>query len=404
MSKLTLRDLEVRGRRVLLRVDFNVPIEEKNGEIVITDDTRMRESLPTINYLREQGAKTILMAHFGRPKGKPVEKYSLRPVGVALHNLIDHPVAFSHDCIGADAEKIVAEMKDGDVTLLENLRFHAGEEANDPSFAESLARLSDGLYVNDAFGAAHRAHASTAGVTKFVRQAAMGFLMEKELKYLQDELDDPARPFLVILGGSKVSDKIGVIKALLDKADTILICGAMANTFLEAQGMDMGRSKVERDKLGLARELIDLAKAKNVRLLLPIDLLGAEEIKPGASTRQSGRLGPGYDVPGGWQAVDIGPETIALFRSEIGHARTILWNGPPGIFEIREFSAGTEAIAEALADSHATTIIGGGDSVTAVKQAGLADKMTFISTGGGASLELIEGKELPGVAALTEKE
>ena len=403
MSKLSVRDLDVRGKRVLMRVDFNVPTEERGGAIVITDDTRMRESLPTINYLREQGAKTILMAHFGRPKGKPVEKYSLRPVGVALHDLINHPVAFSHDCIGADAEKIVADMKDGDVTLLENVRFYAAEEANDLTFAESLAKLSDGIYVNDAFGAAHRAHASTAGVTKFVKQAAMGFLMEKELKYLKEELAQPAKPFLVILGGGKVSDKIGVIKALMEKADTILICGAMANTFLEAEGIHMGSSRVERDKLDLARELMDLAKQKNVRLLLPIDLLGAEEIKPGAATRHTGRLSHDYDVPEGWQAVDIGPDTIALFESEIARAKTILWNGPPGIFEIKEFSAGTEAVTVALAKSNATTIIGGGDSVTAVKQAGLADKMTFISTGGGASLELIEGKELPGVAALTEK-
>jgi phosphoglycerate kinase len=403
MPKLTVRDLEVYGKRVLVRVDFNVPTEERNGDILITDDTRIRESLPTINYLREHGAKTILMAHFGRPKGRPVEKYSLRPVGVALHNLIDHPVAFSHDCIGPDAEKIVSDMKEGDVTLLENVRFHAEEEANDPAFAESLAKLSDGLYVNDAFGAAHRAHASTAGVTKFVRQAAMGFLMEKELKYLQEELAHPARPFLVILGGSKVSDKIGVIKALLDKADTILICGAMANTFLEAEGVHMGSSRVERDKLDLARELIALAKEKHVRLLLPIDVLGAEEIKPGSATRHSGRISHDYNIPDGWKAVDIGPLTIALFKNEIAAAKTILWNGPPGIFEIEEFSAGTEAIAEALAESNAVTIIGGGDSVTAVRQSGLADKMTFISTGGGASLELLEGKELPGVASLTEK-
>jgi len=403
MSKLTLRDLDVRGKRVLVRVDFNVPTEERDGEIVITDDTRMRASLPTIEYLREQGAKTILMAHFGRPRGQPVAKYSLRPIGLALHNLINHPVAFSHDCIGADAEKIVADMKEGDVTLLENVRFYAGEEANDPMFGESLAKLSDGLYVNDAFGAAHRAHSSTAGVTKFVRQAAMGFLMEKELKYLGEELAQPARPFLVILGGSKVSDKIGVIKALLEKADTILIGGAMANTFLEAQGIHMGSSRIERDKLDLARELLELAQAKNVRFLLPIDLLGAEEIEPGAATRQSGRISHDYNIPEGWQAIDIGAQTITLFQSEIARAKTILWNGPVGVFEIPEFSAGTLAIANALAQSNATTIIGGGDSVTAVNQAGVADKMTFISTGGGASLELIEGKELPGVAALTEK-
>jgi phosphoglycerate kinase len=403
MKKLSVRDLDVRGKRVLLRVDFNVPMETRNGQLVITDDTRMRESLPTINFLREHGAKTILMAHLGRPKGQPVEKYSLRPVGLALHDLIGHSVAFSHECIGADAEAIVKDMKDGDVTLLENLRFYAGEEANDPMFAEALAKLSDGLYVNDAFGTAHRAHASTAGVTKFVKQAAMGFLMEKELQYLEDELASPAKPFLVILGGAKVSDKIGVIKVLMDKADTILICGAMANTFLEAEGVGMGSSKVERDKFHLAHELVQLAKEKGVRFLLPIDILGAEEIKAGAATRHSGRISPTYNIPDGWQAVDIGPLTIALFKSEIARAKTILWNGPPGIFEIQEFSAGTEAIAEALAESKATTIIGGGDSVTAVTQAGLADKMTFISTGGGASLELIEGKELPGVAALSER-
>ncbi len=402
MSKLSLRDLDVRGKRLLVRVDFNVPTEERDGKIVITDDTRIQESLPTINYLREGGAKTILMAHFGRPKGKPNEKYSLRPVGLALHDLIGHPVAFSHDCIGADAEAIVREMKEGDVTLLENLRFHAEEEANDPKLAESLGKLSDGLYVNDAFGAAHRAHASTAGVTKFVRQAAMGFLMEKELKYLHEELAQPAKPFLVIMGGGKVSDKIGVIKALMEKADTFLICGAMANTFFKAQGIPVGASRVEADKLDLARELLELAEKKGVKLILPIDALETPEIKAGAETHQTGRLSPNDGVRDGWQAVDLGPESIRLFQSEIARAKTILWNGPPGIFEIADFAAGTRAIAEAMAKSDAVTIIGGGDSVTAVKQAGFADKMTFISTGGGASLELIEGKDLPGVAALTD--
>ncbi len=402
MSKLTLRDLEVRGKRVLVRVDFNVPTEERDGTIVITDDTRMRESLPTINYLRAQGAKTILMAHFGRPKGKPVEKYSLRPVGLALHDLIDHPVAFSHNCIGADAEAIVADMKEGGVTLLENLRFHAEEEANDPQFAEALANLSDGLYVNDAFGAAHRAHTSTAGVPKFVRQAALGFLMEKELKYLLEELAQPAKPFLVIMGGAKVSDKIGVIKALMEKADAFLICGAMANTFFKAQGIPIGASRVEADKIELARELLELAQKKGVKFLLPIDALETDEIKAGAATHETGRLSPKDGVRDGWQAVDLGRESIRLFQDEIARAKTILWNGPPGIFEIPDFASGTIAIAEALARTNATTIIGGGDSVTAVKQAGLADKMTFISTGGGASLELIEGKELPGIAALSD--
>ncbi len=402
MNKLTLRELDVRGKRVLVRVDFNVPVEEHGDHVHLTDDTRIRESLPTIRHLREQGARTILMAHFGRPKGQPVEKYSLRPVGLHLHDLIDHPVAFSHDCIGADAEKIVAEMKEGDVTLLENVRFYAGEEANDPMFAESLAKLGD-LYVNDAFGAAHRAHASTAGITKFVGKSAMGFLMEKELKYLKGELDRPAKPFLVIMGGSKVSDKIGVIKALLEKADTILIGGAMANTFFKAQGIPVGASRVEADKTGLANELLDLAKKKGVRFLLPVDVIQTREIKAGAKTENTSRLSAESGIGEGWQAVDIGRESVALFEKEIAHAKTILWNGPVGIFEIPEFAQGTNAIAQALAQTDATTIIGGGDSVTAVHQAGLAEKMTFISTGGGASLELIEGKELPGVAALTDK-
>jgi 3-phosphoglycerate kinase len=402
MAKLTVRDLDVRDRHVLVRVDFNVPLEERSGEMVITDDTRIRESLPTINYLREQGAKTILMSHLGRPKGKPTPKYSLRPIGMMLHNLINHPVVFSHDCIGADAEKIVQSLCPADVALLENLRFYAGEEANDPMFAEALAKLGE-LYVNDAFGAAHRAHASTAGITKFVARAAMGLLMEKELKYLQGELEDPAKPFVVILGGAKVSDKIGVIKALMEKADTILIGGAMANTFWKAQGVPVGKSKVEEDKLDLARELLSLAKNKKVNFLLPVDALETQEIRAGAQTRNTGRVTAQHGIDEGWMAVDIGHATIALFTEEIAKGKTILWNGPMGIFEISDFAEGTFAIAEALAQSHGTTIIGGGDSVTAVKQAGLADKMTFISTGGGATLELLEGKELPGVAALSDK-
>jgi phosphoglycerate kinase len=402
MNKLSVRDLEVRGKRVLVRVDFNVPTEERDGQIAITDDTRIQESLPTINYLREKGAKTILMAHFGRPKGKPVDKYSLRPVADHLHTLISHPVAFSHDTIGKIPEEIIAHMNEGDVTLLENVRFHPGEEANDPVFAEALAKLGD-LYVNDAFGAAHRAHASTAGITKFVPQSAMGFLMEKEIQYLSHELAEPEIPFVVILGGSKVSDKIGVIKALMEKADAILIGGAMANTFWKAQGVPIGSSRAEADKLDLARELVDLAKKKGIRFLLPVDALEAQKIEPGAKARNTSRVTPKHGITDGWQAVDIGHATISLFEDEIAKAKTILWNGPVGIFEIPAFATGTIAIAEALARSKATTIIGGGDSVTAVKQAGLADKMTFISTGGGASLELIEGKELPGIAALSDR-
>jgi len=402
MTKLTLRDLDVRGKRVLVRVDFNVPTEERDGQVAITDDTRIRESLPTINYLREQGAKTILMAHFGRPKGKPVAKYSLRPVADYLHTLIDHPVAFSHDTIGKIPEEIIGHMNEGDVTLLENVRFDPGEEANDPAFAEALAKLGD-LYVNDAFGAAHRAHASTAGITRFVSQSAMGFLMEKEIQYLSGELAKPAKPFVVILGGSKVSDKIGVIKALMGKADAILIGGAMANTFWKAQGVPIGASRVEADKLDLAREILGLAKEKGVRFLLPVDALEAQKIEPGATARNTSRVTPTHGITDGWQAIDIGRATVSLFEDEIAKAKTILWNGPVGIFEIPAFAVGTIAIAEALARSKATTIIGGGDSVTAVKQAGLADKMTFISTGGGASLELIEGKELPGIAALSDR-
>jgi 3-phosphoglycerate kinase len=402
MNKLSLRDLDVRGKRVLVRVDFNVPTEERAGQIQIADDTRIRESLPTINYLREHGAKTILMSHMGRPKGQRVEKYSLRPIADYLHTLINHPVAFSRDTIGVEPEEIIANMQEGDAALLENLRFQPEEEANDPKFGEALAKLGD-IYVNDAFGTAHRAHASTAGITKFIKQSAMGFLMEKELKYLHEELDDPAKPFLVIMGGAKVSDKIGVLKALMEKADTILLGGAMANTFFKAQGIPIGKSRVEADKLDLANELIDLAKKRGVRLILPVDVVETQEIRIGATIQNTPRLSPKCGVTDGWQAVDIGSATIVLFQEEIAKAKTILWNGPVGIFEIPDFAEGTFAIAEALAESNATTIIGGGDSVTAVKQAGLAEKMTFISTGGGASLELLEGKELPGVAALTDK-
>jgi phosphoglycerate kinase len=402
MAKLSLRDVDVRGKRVLTRVDFNVPIKEDGDKIAITDDTRIREALPTINYLREQKAKTILMSHFGRPKGRPVKKYSLRPVGDYLHNLIKHPIAFAHETIGKIPDEIGAGMKEGDVTLLENLRFQPEEEANNPKFAAALAELGD-VYVNDAFGTAHRAHASTAGIAMFIETRAMGFLMEKELKYLHEELDKPEKPFVVIMGGAKVSDKIGVLKALMQKADTILIGGAMANTFFKAEGIPIGASRVEADKTNLATELVDLSKQRGVKLLLPIDVIEAQEIRAGAKTKNTSRLSRDSGITEGWQAVDVGKATIALFQEEIAKGKTILWNGPVGIFEIPDFAEGTIAIAEALAKSGATTVIGGGDSVTAVKQAGLADKMTFISTGGGASLELLEGKELPGVTALSDK-
>ena len=325
MAKLSLRDLDVRGKRVLVRVDFNVPIETRGGKIRITDDTRIRESLPTINYLREHGAKTILMSHFGRPKGKPVEKYSLRPIGDYLHSLIHQPVIFSHDTIGEVPAKIVEHMANGDVALLENLRFQPGEETNDPAFAKALAELGD-LYGNDAFGAAHRAHASTAGITKFVAKSAMGLLMEKELKHLRDGLDKPAKPFVVILGGVKVSDKIGVLNALMEKADTILIGGAMANTFLKTEGIPVGASRVESDKLDLARQLLDTAKKRGVKFLVPIDAVEAEEIQPGARMRNTSRLSQQHGITEGWQAVDIGAATIALYQDEIAKAETILWN------------------------------------------------------------------------------
>src|SRR2546421_5803696 len=402
MAKLSVRDVDVRRKRVLTRVYFNVTIKDNGDNIEITDYTRIREALPTINYLREQKAKAILMSHVGRPKGKRVQKYTLRPIGDHLHTLINQPVIFSHDTIGQVPEKIIASMQDGDVALLQNLRFQPEEEANDPKFAESLAKLGD-LYVNDAFGAAHRAHTSTAGITKFISKAAMGFLMEKELRYLHEELDRPGRPFVVIMGGAKVSDKIGVLKALMEKADTILICGAMANTFFKAQGIPIGASRVEADKIDLANELLALAKKRDVKLVLPVDAIIAQEVRAGAPSRESGQLTLDHGIRDGWQNLDAGRETIAHFEAEIAIAKTILWNGPLGVFEIPDFAKGTFAIAHALARSNATTIIGGGDSVTAVRQAGVADKMTFISTGGGASLELLEGKELPGVAALTDK-
>jgi phosphoglycerate kinase len=385
-----------------MRVDFNVPTEEKEGRIVITDDTRIRESLPTIELLRQKGARVILMAHFGRPKGKPAPKYSLRPVADHLHTLINHPVAFSPEVIGKVPEEIITAMRPGDVCLLENVRFHAEEEENEDAFARELAKLGD-VYVNDAFGAAHRAHASTAGIAKFVPVAAMGLLMEKELKYLVDELASPARPFVVILGGSKVSSKITVIKSLMEKADTIIIGGAMAYTFFLAQEIKVGKSLVEPDKVDLAKEILALAAQKGVKFILPVDTLEADAVKPGATTRDTPPLTPETGVTDGWEGVDIGRESITLFEREIASAKTILWNGPVGIFEIPDFSRGTRAIAEAIANSGAKSIVGGGDSVTAVKQFGLAEKMTFISTGGGASLELLEGRELPGVAALTDK-
>jgi 3-phosphoglycerate kinase len=402
MAKVSVRDLALRGKRVLLRVDFNVPTEEKDGLTRITDDTRIRESLPTIQHLRQAGAKVIVMAHFGRPKGMVNPKYTLKPVAAHLSGILGEEVLFSPEVVGAVPASMIAEMHEGQVLLLENVRFHAAEEANEADFAKALAGLGD-VYVNDAFGAAHRAHASTAGIASHVPQAAMGLLMERELQYLQGELKNPARPFVVILGGSKVSDKIGVIKALMEKADTFLIGGAMAYTFFRALGIPTGKSRVEADKVDLAKEILKLAEAKGVRFLLPSDNMETQEINAAATPRPTGLVSPQKGISDDWEAVDIGPDTVARYRQEIASAKTILWNGPVGIFELPPFAHGTRSIAEAVAASAAVSIIGGGDSVTAVKRFGLGDEVSFCSTGGGASLELLEGKVLPGVAALTEK-
>lgn len=402
MPKKTIRDLDLTGKRALVRVDFNVPLDHKDGAATVTDDTRIRESLPTINYLREKGAKVILMSHLGRPKGKPSPEFSLRPVADYLHTLIGHPVAFSTDVTGEVPEKIIAAMHPGDVTVLENVRFEAGEEKNDATLAKQLAALGD-VFVNDAFGSAHRAHSSTAGVADYL-PAVSGFLMEKELAYMHDELQSPARPFVVILGGAKVSDKINVIDSLLDKADTILIGGGMAYTFKLALGEPIGKSLSEPDKVGIAKAALEKAKAKGVKFLLPVDNMIVEELNFGAKTVSPGKFTrPGEGIPDGWEGVDIGPETIALYNAEVASAKTLVWNGPMGVFEIKDCAKGTFAIAEAIAaNTGCQSIIGGGDSVKAVKKAGVADKVTFISTGGGASLELLEGKTLPGVAALQD--
>jgi phosphoglycerate kinase len=403
MTKLSLTQIDLKGKRVLVRVDFNVPLEERDGKQVVTDDTRIRETLPTINYLREHGAKVMLMSHLGRPKGKPVEKYSLRPVAARLEELIGQPVAFASDCVGKPAEEIGANLRDGGVALLENVRFHTEEEKNDAAFARALAKLGD-VYVNDAFGSAHRAHASTEGVARLMPVAVAGFLMQKELRYLAQELEKPARPFVVVLGGAKVSDKITVIDRLLEKADTILIGGAMAYTFELAKGRSAGKSLTELDKVETARLALNKAEKLGVKFLLPIDSYIVEQIDFEKRTVSSGKFTlPDEPIPEGWMGVDIGPETIELFSTEIAKARTIFWNGPMGVFEIKDCAKGTFAIAEAIAaNSNAVSIIGGGDSVKAVKKAHVADQITFISTGGGASLELLEGKELPGVTALSD--
>jgi phosphoglycerate kinase len=402
MSKLSIRDLDLTNQRVFIRVDFNVPL--KDG--VITDHTRIRETIPTIEYALRHKAKVILASHLGRPKGKRVESMSLRPVVDRLRLLLDHVidqdenVAFSPDCVGDIASELAGNLESGQTLLLENLRFHPEEEANDPAFAKQLASLCD-IYVNDAFGSAHRAHASTEGITHFVKKSAAGLLMDKELKYLGKAVSDPIKPFVAIIGGAKVSDKIMVIDNLLSKADAIIIGGGMAYTFLNAQGQSTGKSLVESDKIDIAKAALAKAKKNGVRFLLPIDHVLADKFAPDAKTQIFSGAGA---FPADLMALDIGPKTIDLFSKEIADAHTIVWNGPMGVFEMPAFAKGTNAIAHAVAGNPAaTTIVGGGDSVAAVHQSGVTSRITHISTGGGASLEFLEGKVLPGVAALTDK-
>ncbi|HEY6230379.1 MAG TPA: phosphoglycerate kinase [Pyrinomonadaceae bacterium] len=402
MQKLSIKDLDLKGKRVFIRVDFNVPIADGKVE----DDTRIRASLPTIQYAIAQGARVILASHLGRPKGQPVEKYSLAPVAKHLSSLLEEPVAFANDCVGEEAEAKVEELKDGDVLLLENLRFHKEEEKNDESFAQQLANLSD-VYVNDAFGAAHRAHASTVGITKFVNQAAAGLLMQKELDYLGRVITSPEHPFVAILGGAKVSDKISVINALIDrKVDKLLIGGAMAYTFFKAEGFTVGKSLVENDKLQVALDIKERAAAKGVELLLPTDHQVVDSYEPIKGDKIIAKTIPIEFTNAGHAGMDIGVETVAHFAAALRDARTIIWNGPMGVFEEPPFNEGTIGIARAVAeaaDRGATVIVGGGDSVAAVTQAGVAERITHISTGGGATLEFLAGEELPGVAALSER-
>jgi phosphoglycerate kinase len=404
MPKKTLRDLELNGKRVLVRVDFNVPLDEKDGQMVITDDTRIRETLPTLNHLLNAGAKVILCSHLGRPKGQRDPRQSLAPVAPALAALLGRPVEFASDCVGPEAEAKAAALANGGVLLLENTRFHAGEEKNDAELARGLAALAE-IFVNDAFGSAHRAHSSTAGVAEHL-PAVSGLLMEKELTYLHDELEAPERPFVVILGGAKVSDKIEVINRLLDKADTVIIGGGMAYTFRKlVQGISLGRSLYKPEWEPIAQAALDKARARGVQLLIPVDALITDAFDFDAKKLGTTRYTDvNENIPDGWEGVDIGPESVRLFSEAIAGAKTVIWNGPMGVFEIPEAAKGSFAIAEAVAaNTGAKTIIGGGDSVKAVKKAKLADRMTFISTGGGASLELLEGKVLPGVACLQDQ-
>lgn len=397
MNKLTIDKVELKSKRVLVRVDFNVPLDEN---LNITDDTRIVESLPTIKKIVAEGGKAILMSHLGRPKGGPNPKYSLKPTAKRLSELLGKEVKLAPDCIGDEVKAMVNQMKDGDVLILENVRFHPEEEKNDPEFAKQLAELGD-VYINDAFGSAHRAHASTEGVTKFIKVSAAGYLMQKELEYLGAAVSNPKRPYVAILGGAKISGKIDVINNLLDKVDTMIIGGGMAFTFFKAQGKEIGKSLLEEEKIQLAKEVLEKVKSTEVRFLLPVDVVVASEFN-----NDSPASVVGVDaIPSDKMGLDIGPETIKLFKEEILKAKTVVWNGPMGVFEFDNFAKGTFAIAEALAEATSkgvVTVVGGGDSAAAIAKAGLKDKVSHVSTGGGASLEFLEGKILPGVAALND--
>lgn len=395
LNKMTVKDIDCRGKRVFCRVDFNVPLDAEGR---ISDDNRIVAALPTIRHILDQGGRLILASHLGRPKGEPKKEFSLTPVADHLAKLLNQPVVMAHDCIGPEVEKLALALQDGQVMLLENVRFHPGETKNDPDFAKQLANLAE-LYVNDAFGTAHRAHASTAGVAQYLSPAVAGFLIEKEIRYLGQAVAEPVRPLVAIIGGAKVSDKLPAIENLLDKVDTLLIGGGMAYTFLRAQGFTLGTSLVEEDRIELAGNLLKRAVEQGVNLVLPQDHIAAAEFSADADYQVCGNSNFPVDRMG----LDIGPETIEKYCQIVSESGTVLWNGPMGVFEFPSFAKGTFAIAQALADSNAVSIIGGGDSVSAANKSGLADRMTHISTGGGASLEFLEGKELPGITALNDK-
>lgn len=393
MKKLFIEDMDLKGKSVLIRVDFNVPLDENQK---ITDDTRISAALPTIRYVLDHGAKVILMSHLGRPKGQVNEKYSLKPVAERLFELLACKVHFASDCIGSKVQELVSAMNVGEVTLLENVRFHQEEEKNDETFSKALASLGD-VYVNDAFGSSHRAHASVVGLTRFIEYSASGYLLNKEIEFLQSTIENPKRPLVAVLGGAKVSDKIKVIDHLLEKVDTLIIGGAMSYTFLLAKGSPVGKSLIEKDRVEMAQAALEKASQLGKKLLLPIDHLVADRLEEGATSQIVSK------IPDDQLGVDIGPKTIELYAKEIQKARTIIWNGPMGVFEIDAFANGTKAIAEVLAQASSISVVGGGDSIAALNKLGLKDKMSHVSTGGGASLELLEGKELPGITALTEK-